>query len=304
MIDHIYKAQVQLLLRILPYVAEEESLALKGGTAINMFVFDMPRLSVDLDLTYTKFEDRDVALKNITDSLTKIKSQIVKNIKGIQVEAKGSSAGQEEKLICKYQGIQVKIEVNTIMRGISKPTRILPIAQAVQKEFNLFADMNIISQGELFGGKICAALDRQHPRDLFDIYCLLENGGITTEIKLGFIIALLSHPRSIHEMLQPNFHNQKTAFANQFYGMSLRPFTYRDFEDTREALLQIIHNLFTEDDKRFLISFKSGNPNWELIDIENLQKLPAIQWKLINIRKMQPAKKLQAIEKLKNTLQL
>ena len=56
MINPIYRAQVQLLLRILPYIAEEKDLALKGGTAINMFIWDMPRLSVDLDLTYIKFD--------------------------------------------------------------------------------------------------------------------------------------------------------------------------------------------------------------------------------------------------------
>jgi predicted nucleotidyltransferase component of viral defense system len=284
MINQTYRSQVQLLLLILPYVAVEKDLALKGGTAINMFVWNMPRLSVDLDLTYTGFEDRDIALTNIAESLLRIKARIIKNITGIQVEVKKSSVDQEEKLICKHQNTQVKIEINTIMRGIIKPTPILPVAQDVQKEFGLFADMSIVSQGELFRGKVCAALDRQHPRDLFDIYCLLEAGGITEEIKHGFIMALLSHPRAIHEMLQPNFHNQEIVFINQFQGMTIKPFTYKDFEDTRRTLVTTIHNLLTDEDKEFLLSFKSGTPKWELSGIDNLQVLPAIKWKLLNIQ--------------------
>ena len=63
MISSSYKAQVDLLLRILPFVAKEENFALKGGTAINLFVRDMPRLSVDLDLNYLPFDNREAASK-------------------------------------------------------------------------------------------------------------------------------------------------------------------------------------------------------------------------------------------------
>jgi len=61
MIADIYRSQVELLLRVLPYVAKEKVFALKGGTAINLFVRDLPRLSVDIDLTYLPFEDRATA---------------------------------------------------------------------------------------------------------------------------------------------------------------------------------------------------------------------------------------------------
>ncbi|NOX86110.1 MAG: nucleotidyl transferase AbiEii/AbiGii toxin family protein, partial [Chlorobi bacterium] len=60
MIAAKYLAQVDLLLQIMPYVAKEEIFALKGGTAINLFVRDMPRLSVDMDLTYLPFDTRRV----------------------------------------------------------------------------------------------------------------------------------------------------------------------------------------------------------------------------------------------------
>ena len=215
-----YKAQVNLLLDILPHVASEESLALKGGTAINMFVWDMPRLSVDIDLTYLPFDNREAALANIADSLMRLQDKIKKAIPGIQVETKRAGNDPEAKLTCTMQGSQVKIEVNTIMRGSIMPTRLMPLSDAAQNEFNKFTEITVVSNAELFGGKICAALDRQHPRDLFDIHQLFSNGGITEEIKEGFIASLLSHPKSINEVLQPTIHNQKKAFDNQFQGMT------------------------------------------------------------------------------------
>jgi predicted nucleotidyltransferase component of viral defense system len=303
MINPIYRAQVQLLLRILPYIAEEKDLALKGGTAINMFIWDMPRLSVDLDLTYIKFDQRNIALANISAAINRIKDRFTKALPGIRLETRGSSEDYEEKLICWYQGAQVKIEVNTIMRGIIRPTHILPITKAVQKEFNLFAEMNIVSNAEIFGGKICAALDRQHPRDLFDINYLLENSGINKEIKQGFIAALLSHPRSIHEMLRPNFHDQQEVFYNQFYGMTTTKFSYFDFEFTRRNLLETVHNMLNEQDKNFLLSFKSAIPKWDLTDIKGLSELPAIKWKLLNIQKLaqeNPKRHADFVQKLKD----
>lgn len=297
----IYKSQVQLLLRILPFIAEEKVLALKGGTAINMFIFDMPRLSVDIDLTYIGFDDRITALANIAASISRIKNKLTAAINGSKIEATNSVSGHEEKLICWHNNAQVKVEVNTVMRGSIEPSRVMIVSEAVQKEFGLFAEMNILSEGELFGGKICAALDRQHPRDLFDVHFMLKNKGFTSEIKRGFIAALLSHTRPIYEILTPHIHDQKEVFSSQFEGMALKPFTYRDFEDTRENLITIIHSTLTETDKKFLASFKLGKPMWQLIDIGNLQQLPAVRWKLLNIQKLMqenPKKHLDLIKKL------
>lgn len=101
------------------------------------------------------------------------------------------------------------------MRGVLTPPVFMPISSAVEKEFEKFADIKVISIGELFGGKTCAALDRQHPRDLFDVYHLFSGDGITDEIREGFIAALLGHKRPIHEMLNPNFLDQREAFIKQ-----------------------------------------------------------------------------------------
>lgn len=305
MINQLYKDQVQLLLRILPYVAQEEIFALKGGTAINMFVWDMPRLSVDLDLIYIKFDKRATALANISAAIGRIKEKLLQAMPGIQIITKGASEDHDEKLICLYQGVQVKIEVNTIMRGIIYPVRSLPISKSTIETFGLFAEMNIVSDAELFGGKICAALDRQHPRDLFDIHNLMLNNGLTDEVKKGFIAALLSHPRAIQEMLQPIFYNQEAAFINQFSGMSDQQFSYQDFEITRTKLVETMNSLLSASDREFLISFKSGEPSWSLSGIERLSELPAVKWKQLNVQKLMkenPVRHAHLVDGLKRCL--
>lgn len=287
MIHEKYRAQVDLLLKILPHVAEEKDLALKGGTAINLFVRDMPRLSVDIDLTYTNADhDRTEALKNISEALGRIEKRIQSSIPGISLTRVPSGQGEDAKLNCQTKQAHVKIEVNTTTRGIIFPKRLLEVSETVQNDFKKFAAINVVSQGELFGGKICAALDRQHPRDLFDIHLLLKNEGITEEIKLGLITFMLSHARPMSELLSPHELDQRTTFENQFKGMTTDLFTYEDFKLTRKQLIVEVHKSLTDHDKKFLMSFKSGEPEWSLIPIENFKNLPAVKWKLQNIQNL------------------
>jgi predicted nucleotidyltransferase component of viral defense system len=279
-----YKDQVRLLLRLLPLVAQEEVFALKGGTAINLFERDLPRLSVDIDLTYLPFDDRDAALANIKAALGRLKDKIESSMKGVRVTSVTQDGGLEAKLHCQFQRTQIKIEVNTTLRGQLFPTRMMACTPKVQESFEAFVETPVVSQAELYGGKLCAALDRQHPRDLFDVRLLLDNEGLTPAIKLGLINALLSGKRPINEVLFPTPKDQREAFERQFSGMAFIPFTYDDYEATRLRLNAAIKASLTEQDKAFLLSFKEGNPDWSLIDIPNLAAMPAVQWKLQHIQ--------------------
>jgi len=300
-----YREQVRLLLMVLPYVAEQEVFALKGGTAINLFHRGFPRLSVDIDLTYLPMEDRSEALKGIADGLARIKKDLEKNIEGILVTTMSQSDGQEAKLSCRLDRTEIKIEVNTTIRGCLWKPELVQVAEAVQVEFGLFAAINVVSKGALYGGKICAALDRQHPRDLFDIQQLLKDEGITDEVKLGFIAALVGHSRPMNELLNPNFQDQREAFDTQFDGMSPLPFTYEDYESTRTGLLEELDHKLTENDRRFLISFKSGEPDWALSPIDGLESMASVRWKLQNIQKLKennPKKHGELLAKLRECL--
>lgn len=213
---------------------------------------------------------------------------------------------KKTKLLCVDYGVQVKIEVNTVMRGHLYPLQTKELAEKAQNEFRISSTVQILSKEELFGGKICAALDRQHPRDLFDVKCLFDKEGELTEtIKNDFLICLLSGNRPLSEMLKPNLLDQKKIFESEFIGMALEEFSYQDFEETRERLLQDIKAKLTNDDKVFLLSFKQGTPDWAKFALPDIEKLPAVQWKLANIQKFAKTKldkHTEMVKQLENML--
>ncbi|MCF8332267.1 MAG: nucleotidyl transferase AbiEii/AbiGii toxin family protein [Bacteroidales bacterium] len=270
---------------MLPYVAKEKIFALKGGTAINLFYRDMPRVSVDIDLTYLPINARSKALKEIQDGLSRIKADIEKNIRGININTVSLDRGSDVKLYCQGKGAQIKIEVNTITRGVAFQPKLMQVVESVQEEFDKFAAINVVSFAELYGGKICAAVDRQHPRDLFDVKLLLENEGSDGNIWDGFKVGLISHYKPINELLTPILKDQKSAFENQFAGMTTVNFSYEDYEKTRSLLIETIHKQLSEKDKMFLLSFETGEPQWDLFPIPVLKNLPAIKWKQLNNKK-------------------
>lgn len=277
MIAESYRKQVELLLHVLPYVAEVECFVLKGGTAINLLHEKMPRLSVDIDLTYVPMEDRKTAMAGITAGLDRIKEALAKSGRAIETTIAPQSDGQESKLLCRSADAQIKVEVNTTIRGCLQPPENKPVVRAVQEEFGLFAAINVVARGELYSGKICAALDRQHPRDLFDVHQLFEKGEITEDIKLGFIAMLAGHNRPVHEMLNPNYQDQRQLFESQFQGMTLVPFTYDDFEVTRERLISEINAALSEEDRQFLMGLTAGEPDWSLCPIAGLEHMSPIK---------------------------
>ena len=292
------------MLQTIPYVAKEEIFALKGGTAINLFIRSLPRLSVDIDLTYIPINDRETALSEISEGLGRIKADLEKSIPGISVTAV-SREGEDAKINCQLQKAQIKIEVNTTTRGTISDPDLLKVDKKVQESFGRFAAIKVVSMAEMFGGKICAALDRQHPRDLFDVKLLLENEGLTEEIKYGFLVALISHMRPINEFLNPTFIDQRNAFETQFSGMSDIPFSYEEFEKTREELISQIISKLTLEDKRFLVSFKEADPIWEFFNVENASELPAVRWKLQNIERLKrenPQKHSDLVDTLEKVL--
>jgi predicted nucleotidyltransferase component of viral defense system len=290
-----YKNQVSLLLQVLPEVAKESCFALHGGTAINLFIRDMPRLSVDIDLTYIPIEDRNKSLKNITKALERVKVRIEKILPEVQITLNKEIL----KLQINTPKAQIKIEVNQINRGLLDKSVQLQLCEKAQDEFNAFCVIPVVSLAQLYGGKICAALDRQHPRDLFDVKYLLQNEGFTNDIKKGFIMCLLSSNRPLNEMLQPHFNDQRQALANQFEGMSSESFTYKDFENSRIQLLDTINDNLTAKDKEFLLGFNNLTPDWS---IYNFERFPAVQWKLQNLRKLK-AKNPEKFKELKSSLE-
>jgi len=297
MFEH-YKEKVALLIKVMPLAAEEECFALHGGTAINLFVRDLPRLSVDIDLTYLPIEDRPTTLSNISSALVRIKNRIEQALPNIRVQHKEEIG----KLIISSQKTEIKVEVNLVGRGtISEPVKMV-LCDKAQDAFEAFVEIPVVPLGQLYGGKICAALDRQHPRDLFDVRHLLDNEGFTDDIRRGFLFCLLASDRPINEVITPNFQDHRKAMENQFTGMSAEEFSYEDFEATRKELVKVIHDNLTDEDKAFLLSVKNVTPDWSIYDFE---RFPAIQWKLLNLQKLKtnnPEKHKEQYEALQKKL--
>jgi predicted nucleotidyltransferase component of viral defense system len=297
----IYKGQIRLLLKVLPLMSKFEMFALKGGTALNFFVRDFPRLSVDIDLTYLPIKNRNASLVEIRQSLQQIATEIQKRIPQSNITPL-ESGGELSKLIIKNDNVQIKLEVNTVLRGAIYGTKELELAPSLQDEFEMFVSVKTLSFEDLYGGKLCAALDRQHPRDLYDIRLLLRNEGITDRLKNAFIGYLISHSRPINELLSPNIISIVDLYMKEFEGMTEEADIYDELIVVQQTLPGLILSKLTRDDKEFLLSFKKGIPKWELIPIPILKKMPGVQWKLLNLSKMETHKHKQAIEKLEKVL--
>lgn len=281
--NSIYYQQVKLLIRMLPVVAKEQVFALKGGTAINLFVRDFPRLSVDIDLAYLPLEPRGEALDNAKAALQRITDNINSQP---DVKAKFQANKPDElRIVVSNSTATVKIEVSPVARGTLHEPEVSEVAESVEDEFG-YAEIPVVSLPDLYGGKICAAMDRQHPRDLFDVNMLLEAEGISRQIFVGFLTYALGHPRPINEVMAPNWQPLETKFHEEFEGMTFRTVQLQDLEETRSEMLNALKVQFTERDREFLLSFKQGEPDWSLFDVPSIEELPAIRWKLINLDKL------------------
>lgn len=297
--NNLYTQKVELLLKIIPIVAVEECFAIHGGTAINLFVKNLPRYSIDIDLTYIPLEERNTSIADINSRLLVIAEKIRKSFKGVNIIHRPDIC----KLLCEYRGEQIKIEVNQTKRGIVGGRVVkMPLCEKAQEQFGLFCEANIVPLSLLYGGKVSAALSRQHPRDMFDIkYMDLD----FNSIKPGVIFCLLGSDRPIHESLFPNLIDQRDAMMNQFVGMTDVAFDYSDFEETRKNLIKSVNDMLTENDKSFLIAFESGEPKWDESEFKSFKNYPSVKWKQLNIQKLKisnPTKLQDEVEKLKLVL--
>lgn len=294
-----YYRQVTLLVRALPWVANESCFALKGGTAINLFIHDFPRLSVDIDLAWIPLESREVALPNVREALTRIAAELEAQT-GIRAVLQTHNP-DEMRIIVTTDDAQIKIEVSPVARGTLYPPQERDIVGAVEEEFG-FAALPVVSLPDLYGGKLCAALDRQHPRDFYDVKMLLDTQGIDRSIFNGFIVYLLSHNRPLSEVLNPRWKDITEPFQNEFSGMTFEEVSLEELKEVPERMLSTLKTHFTQQDFDFLMSFKRGEPDWNLAPEPHIQNLPAVQWKLRNIGQMSEEKRAQSLEKLEKVM--
>ncbi|HAY06321.1 MAG TPA: nucleotidyl transferase AbiEii/AbiGii toxin family protein [Hyphomonas sp.] len=292
MAAEMYSRQVRLLVQVLPFVDAEDCFALKGGTAINLFYRDLPRLSVDIDLTYLPVKDRVESLADIDAALGRMAGRIEEALPDTRALRIAGGGDGETRILVRQPGAEVKIETSPVTRGVvNEPTR-RRVMPAVENTFG-FAEATVVAFEDLFGGKIHAALDRQHPRDLYDIKLLYENEGLTEALFRTFLIYAASSPRPLHELLRPTLKPLDVSFAKEFEGMTRRRVTIEDLVEARKLLIADIGARFGDPIGRFLLGLHDATPEFGLIGMPQAADLPAVRWKLLNLKRLKrenPAK--------------
>lgn len=301
-VNEQYRRQVALLVQVLPFIAEESCFALKGGTAINLFIRDMPRLSVDIDLTYLPVADRTSSLSDIDAALRRIARRTTEGLRGSRVH-EGELHGEQtvNKLVVYRQGVHTKVEVTPVLRGCVYEPEMRTVSPRVEENFG-FAEVQVVSFGDLYAGKIVAALDRQHPRDLFDVRDLMSHEGIDDNLRRAFIVYLLSHNRPIAELLAPVRRDITHEFERGFIGMTETPVAVNELFTVREQLITEVVGKMPRSHRDLLLSFKRGEPDWALLGIAGIEKLPAVRWRLKNLARLSEARRNQLLEALQQVL--
>jgi predicted nucleotidyltransferase component of viral defense system len=281
--NETYLATARLLTEIAPDVFERGAFALKGGTAINLFLREMPRLSVDLDLVFTDYRlPRAEALAAINQALRTSRDRLAK--RGLEVQALSAGDMGETRLLIQRDEVSVKVEVNTVIRGTVHPTQVMGLSATASDALMVDLELPLLSADEIYGGKLVAALDRQHPRDLFDVRELFAHGGITTGIRRAFVVYLASHNRTIHEVLFPTPKDIRLAYEGSFVGMTTDAVTLESLLETRDRLFHELPIALDASEREFLRTLVRAEPDWSLLGITHLQELPAIRWRLQNLQ--------------------
>jgi predicted nucleotidyltransferase component of viral defense system len=298
--DERYRRQVALLMRVLPHVADEKCFALKGGTAINLFIRDMPRLSVDIDLTYLPVAPRPESLAAIDAAMKRIAAAIRETLPGSTI-AMARMENTVSKLTVRAEGAQIKIEVTPVMRGTVYDPETRAVTDVVEEQFG-FAEIQVVSFADLYAGKLVAALDRQHPRDLFDVRDLLANEGITDDLRRAFVVYMISHDRPMFEVLRPTLKPLDGEYAQGFHGMTDKAVLLEDLSRTRDELIALIVDGMPKDHRVFLISFERGEPDWSLLGLPAAASLPAVRWRQLNLDRLSAAKRAALVASLEAAL--
>lgn len=282
--DKAYIDTVRLLLEIAPEVFRADCFAMKGGTALNLFVQDMPRLSVDIDVVYVSHRaSREEALAEIGRELATLRQRLRE--RGIDV-GEARTVGEETKLFARRGGHEVKIEVNHVFRGTLLPTERRALAPTASSLFTTSVSVPTLAMAELYGSKLVAAMDRQHPRDFFDVHGMYNQFGLRPDIVECFVGYLAGHNRPVHEVLFSRDIDLAPAYENEFDGMARETSTLANLQATRARLRHDLSAGLTDTHRIFLLGLVKGEPAWDLMSCRHLAELPAVQWKLRNLTRL------------------
>jgi len=266
-------------------------LALKGGTAINLFYDELPRLSVDLDLDYAINDEKDAMLKNREEIKSVLKSYFIRE--GYSLNKNSRFSYSLDAFVISYApsgggSDNIKVEINYSMRGhiLEFETRqlVLPI---IDDSFSFLT----VSKIEIYAGKITALLSRGQIRDLYDTYQMIHQGHLNKHE-----IMVLKDVVIFYRYIQNDSLAYDSSFADKYtkraYLRDLLPVLRKkdsfDLEKAKDIVSVFITQLMDYDEKHlsFIQSIKDKDPKFELLFEDNQMILsarrhPMVLWKSI-----------------------
>ena len=289
--DRRYTDRVRLLVEILPVLAQEPRFALKGGTAINLFEHDLPRLSVDIDLAWLPANDYATDVKSIAEALERLAAMMRARPMQLQVQTSRGEGGALTRLVVSRGRTRVQIETTPVMRGTVHPVRTMTVRPKVEEAFG-FAEVQVLDFADLYAGKLSAALSRQHPRDLFDVGLLLRDERADQSLWRTFLVYLACSPKPVWDMLAPPVPADFAAtFETHFKGMTTAPVSMDALLKTREQLLARVAGWLDPSSRAFLLSVETERPDFGLIGLLHAADLPGVRRKLYNLAQRTPEKR-------------
>ena len=290
--DRRYTDRVRLLVEILPGLAQEPRFALKGGTAINLFEHDLPRLSVDIDLAWLPVNGYVEDARLITEAFGRLAEALRARPLQLQVQASaGEGTGTVTRLVASRGRARVQIETTPVMRGTVHPVRTMVVRPRVEEAFG-FAQVQVLDFADLYAGKLAAALSRQHPRDLFDVGLLLEDERANEELWRTFLVYLTCSPKPAWEILAPRVPEDFSAtFEAHFQGMTVDPVEMKALLENRERLLARVVQWMNVSSRDFLLSVEDERPDFSLIGLAHAADLPGVRRKLHNLARRTAGKR-------------
>ncbi|MEO0289437.1 MAG: nucleotidyl transferase AbiEii/AbiGii toxin family protein [candidate division WOR-3 bacterium] len=285
------------LLKILQIIDKiDNDFLLKGGTAINLFYRDLPRLSVDIDLVFNSLVEREQAvIKNnkFFDEFEKSLWEIMK----YKITSKNYTNNFITKIIINSKQGPIKIEPNCIVRGTLNGFEKKTLSNIVYEKTNIYVTFNCLNKKELYASKICAALDRQHPRDLYDIFIMLKEENIN-DIDFETLFYILQSNRPLSEIFDPQKKDISNSYKKNLTDLMLIEVSLKDLNITMQKIIDWVQKSVFLKYYDFLLSFAEGNPDFKKLKID-ISMYPGIEWKILNIKKMKKEKIINEIKSLK-----
>jgi hypothetical protein len=280
-----YIETARLMLLVAPHVFRARDFAMKGGTALNFFLHDMPRFSVDIDVVFTNhIASREEALQTIRNELQSLLERLESlGLKGVLL---GTSDSDDVKILVSRGTTGVKVEVNYNFRGTLLPQESARISESASRAFAVDFSIPSLARAELYGGKIVAALDRQHPRDFFDVREMFLRDQFDSGVVDCFVCYLAGHNRAVHDFLFSKDKNFSSVFDEQFQGMTARPVSVAELVEARADLRAALRTGLLDRHKRFLLGLVRLEPDWDPMPFPHLRELPAVKWKILNLEKL------------------